>query len=291
MNRPSNVESLRNLAFLYSRSTFKKAIQAKSLLFLQSRIKKHKHVLFDDQKQIVFGQFLSRLYEQMANEYCNEYIFKNELLVDLLINKYSLKSTTILSEMRVEKSIADIIFVNGEVKIFEIKTDLDSLKRLDCQLYDYQKISGKIYLVANKRFITQILDRYSTSDYGIIEYDNYKKLTERKQAITNFSYLSHDSIFKLLRKEEYLNIVKSVFGYVPDVPNTLIFKESLQLVQTLDVKSFHNLAFEEIKKRQIIEPELFRSDKTPYAIKFICHSLNLSSQEYNILHNLLEATI
>ena len=291
MNRTNNIESLRNLACLYSRTTFRKAIQTNSLLFLQNRIKKHKTVLFNDSKEIVFGSFLSKLYDQMAKEYCNEYIFKNELIIDLLINKYSLNSTTILSEIKVEKSIADLIFINGEVKVFEIKTDLDNLKRLDSQLLDYQRITGKIYLVVNKKFINQILDRYSSSDYGIIEYERGMKLIEKKQAATNFSYLSHESIFKLLRKDEYLNIIKKKFGNISNVPNTLIFKESLKLIQSLDVLNFHFLAFEEIKKRKIIEPGLFSSEKTPYSLKFICHSLNLNSKEYNILHNLLEAKV
>jgi hypothetical protein len=226
----------------------------------------------------------------MTESYCNEYIYKNTILQKKLLEKYGFASTTLLSEFKIGKSIADLVLLNGEVKAFEIKTDLDSLKRLDSQLSDYQQFADKVYIVTNQKFIAQILNLYSNSNYGIIEFDG-KDLIERKEALKSTTAFSYETIFKLLRKDEYLRIVKLMHSFIPNVPNTLIFRECFKLVKEKTIFEFQKYAVEELKNRRIDEPEYLINPKTPYELGFICYCLNLSEVQYHSLYELLDTTI
>lgn len=286
----NNIESLRSLSCLYSTSVIKEVLATHSFAKIEDRINKHKKVILGSNKKTTFSILLNSVYSQMTENYCNEYIYKNTILQEKLLEQYGFATTTLLSEFKIGKSIADIVLLNGEVKAFEIKTDLDSLKRLDSQLADYQKFADKVYIVTNQKFINQLLHLYSESNYGIIEF-NGKELIERKTANQYTNAFSYDTIFKLLRKDEYLNIVKSIYNFIPDVPNTLIFRECFELLKKLSIIEFQKKAVFELKKRRIDEPEYLKNEKTPYELGFVCYSLNLSEMQYQSLYELLDTPI
>ena len=77
--------------------------------------------------------YLKLMYRVLVSNYRCEYVYKNEIIKELL-SKYGTKSTAVFNEFKVGNSIADIAFFNGESKAFEIKTDLDTPKRLKKQI-------------------------------------------------------------------------------------------------------------------------------------------------------------
>lgn len=54
------------------------------------------------------------------------------------------------------KSRADIAIINGRLIGFEIKSDLDSLRRLNEQIVSYNAIFDRIYLIATSRHLKDI---------------------------------------------------------------------------------------------------------------------------------------
>jgi len=254
------------------------------------RIKKYKKTVLGFDKTMSFDKFLELLYKEMMKNYRNEYIFKNAIINERLLQKYGLKTTILLNEFKIGNSIADIILVNGEVRLFEIKTDLDNLNRLDRQLSDYQKAIGKIYIVTDSKNLCEINKRYSLTRFGIIELDNFGYLRQQKEALNDESFFEHRTIFKMLRKEEYLSIIKEKYKTLPDVPNTKIFKESLKLIERLDVVSFQKMAFSRIKNRM---PSLSKIlDKpAPDELKLLCYVLGFNEEHYEKLFKLLKRRI
>ena len=227
----------------------------------------------------------------MSLGYCNEYVYKNSILNNLLLRKYKLETTTLLNEFRIGKSIADLVFINGEVKVFELKTELDTLSRLEAQLEDYKKVAEKIFIVANGKHIKQLEKSYSHLSFGIVELTNELDLKIHKDAEVDNSCFEHTALFKLLRKEEYLNVVNSLFGLVPEVPNTALFSTCLEMVKSVDIISFQSLIFAQLKARKLKEPELLLSPNTPIELRFLCHSLDLKENQYHSLFNLLSCNI
>lgn len=280
-----NIDTLRSLSQLFSASHFSKIVRDDDQKYIKKKIRKH------FQSSATYNEIFSFLYSELQTKYRSEYFYKNALLNELIIKKYSLNTTTILNEFPIGGSIADFILLNGKVRIYEIKTDLDSLDKLDKQIKDYVQFANEVYIVTSSKHTEKIIDKYTNSNIGIIEFTNKNTLKEIKLAKSNFQFFNHLTIFKTLRKNEYLEIINDKFGFIPEVPNTLIFKECLELVKTIDILEFQPLAFNKLKQRKLKCPDLFKSEETPYELKHICYTLNLSEDEYAHFYNFLNTVI
>lgn len=282
---------LRSLSTIYTTGAIKNIINHDGLLIFKSKINKHRKNVLSKYKSSKVSDLLKNVYQEMTNNYRNEYIYKNKILYEYLLKRYSLRTTILLNEFKIGKSIADTILINGEVKLFEIKTDLDNLLRLESQLIEYSKAVEKIYIVTNTRFIKKLKEIYSHESYGLIEFTDNNRLKIHKDAAVVRDNFEHTILFKMLRKQEYIKLIKDNFGYVPDVPNTLIYRECLKKSFEIDIISFQKMVFNLIKKRNIRSPELLKNNKTPDQLKYICYTLDLDNNEYDRLYNILDTVI
>ena len=162
--------------------------------------------------------YLKLLYKSLASSYRCEYVYKNEIIRELLV-KYGTKSTAVFNEFKVGNSIADIAFFNGESKAFEIKTDLDTPKRLGKQIADYQRIFDKCYIVIPEGKFEFYLDAVE-SNIGIITLSKQERtihLEEKRAAIKN-NMIDSDVLINSLRTDEYKRLIIQECGSLPDVP-------------------------------------------------------------------------
>ena len=116
----------------------------------------------------------------LMNFYPCERLIKYYLVRDFIKNS----DETTIFEMRVENSRLDIGRINGFSHVYEIKTELDSLNKLEKQVYDYSKVFEYITIVAHQKHIKKITDIVPTY-CGIYSYElkpNCCKLNiERKE--------------------------------------------------------------------------------------------------------------
>jgi len=279
----NDIESLRSLSQIFTPTNFDRIVRRNDFANTRTRIKKH----ISSPNSINNLEILQFIYKELLEKYKSEYLYKNALLNKLLLGKYSIYTTTVINEFKVGRSIADFVLLNGEAKIFEIKTEYDSLEKLDKQLSDYKQFANKVYIVTNSKFINKLLADYSDTTIGIIEYTENNTLKEIQPAKENSLSFNHNAIFKTLRKQEYLDIIQEHFGVIPDVPNTRIFRESLKLAESINIVDFQNMACKKLKERKLKCSNEFLSDKIPYELKHICYSLDMSSKEYSYLYQFL----
>ncbi len=291
MENSINIDRIRSLAGIYNVSTIKNIVYNNSLSTLNGRLKRYKNLIAGSDENITFEVYLKLIYGQMISHYCNEYIYKNSLTNQLLIEKYGLETTTLLSEFRIGKSISDMILINGEVKLFEIKTDLDNFNRLEIQLNEYKKAVEKIYIVTSSKYVEIIKSNYSNSNYGIIELTETMQLRIHKEANSDKSNFSYETIFKLLRKDDYLQLVQDEFNFTPNVPNTVIFKECFDLCRQIEITKLQKAVFLKLKKRKISHTELLMKEEIPKELKFLCYLLNFDESNYDRLFSLLKVSI
>ena len=287
MNLVRNNESLRILSQIFTPSAIRQVV--KKFEFESQITKVRKHLEYTDSTDFI--NVIKFVYEKLEANYRNEYVYKNTLLIQKLLNEHKLNETVVLDEFRIGNSIADFVLLNGEVRIFEIKTDLDSFEKLTKQVEDYQKFADKVFVVIGYKSSKKILETYKISPVGVIAYTDEGKLETIKEANSFTNNFNHATIFKTLRQKEYLEIIKNHFGFIPEVPNTLIFKECLELITNIDVKQFQQLAFNKLKKRKLECSEFLSSEQTPKELKHICYTLNLSDDEYTNLYNYLNTKI
>lgn len=84
-----------------------------------------------------YGDLFKQIYDVLKKSYRNEYYYKNTLLNKLLLGVHSVNTTTALTELPIANSKADFLMINGKAVVYEIKTELDNLERLESQINDY----------------------------------------------------------------------------------------------------------------------------------------------------------
>lgn len=282
-----HTDGLRSLTQIYTRSHFSRVIKKNDLKFIMSRLNKHVEI----NGRYKYLDLLTAIYKQLQNAYRSEYFYKNALINKLLLGKYSLKTTTVLNEFKIGNSIADFVLLNGEARIYEIKTDLDSLEKLEKQIHDYSQFGNKVYIVASYNHIKKLVDVYENSPIGLIEFTQRDTLRISKEATECSENFNHTTIFKTLRKQEYLDIINDHLGFIPDVPNTLLFKECLALAKDIPIKEFQKSVFEKLKERKLQQPSLLCDKRTPYELKHICYTMDLSENDYHNLYAFLNKEV
>ena len=283
-----NIANLRSLSEIFTTSNFNKVVRQKDYKLTEKKLREHYSI---ERTNTTYKKVLGSLYLELQSEYRSEYFYKNNLLNRYLLKQYSLSTTSVFNEFKIGNSIADFVLLNGTARIFEIKTDLDGLEKLEKQLNDYKQFADLIYIVTSSKYINKLVHDYSDSTIGVIEFTPRNTFKEHKEAESNSLFFNHLTLFKSLRKAEYLDIVNSYFGYIPDVPNTKIFRACFELISSIEVIKFQKLTFNKLKKRKIKCPALLESKKTPFELKQICYTLDFSEQEYNLLYTFLNKTI
>ena len=224
--------------------------------------------------------YLKLMYRALASNYRCEYVYKNEIIKELL-SKYGTKNTAIFNEFKVCNSIADIAFFNGESKAFEIKTDLDTPKRLGKQIADYQRIFDKCYIVIPDDKYEQYCDVVAP-EIGIITLSNKGRsinLEEKRAAIKNDT-IDVDVLINILRTDEYKRLIIEECGYLPSVPGYNMYgacRELMYGISTHKLKSF----FRDIVKERKNNTTLLKN--TPSELRQLCLSLGLDKRGIEIL--------
>ena len=284
-NAEINSDLIRSYANILSKSTIEKMVRKNDYSFIRSKSKKF-DLDYIRSSQPTFEEYLNHVFHVLKSNYRNEYIYKNVIISELLIKKFGLETTTALNEFKVNKSIADLVLLNGSSKVFEVKTELDNPKRLASQISDYRKVFQEIYIVTYH----SLCDKYvaiADKTIGIISLTDDLKLETIREADIN-SEFDNIAILKCLRKPEYVNILKEYFGFIPETTDMKFYRTCKDFFLKIPAPVLHDLMLVELKKRRIKEEELLLAGSTPEYLKHICYSLDLNQQEYNKLTTILQ---
>ena len=287
---PNN--SYRIASEILSNTTFRKVIRESDYSYFTNKLNRYPQ-LFSSFEGKNNGDVVEEIYRLLSENYRNEYVYKNTILNSLIRDKKLTQNTSVvLNELKVGKSIADLVFINGENRVFEIKTELDSPERLKTQILDYQKVFSEIYIVTHwtlkDKYLSFLNQLYP--NVGLCVLDENFTIEYVKNAVLCNNFLDSETLFKLLRKHEYCNLLKQNFGFLPSVPNTIFFKECLNLINTISPQVFQKLVFKELKNRHLKEEKPFIDTNIFYEIKHICLCLNFSKPEYLSLSNFLNTS-
>lgn len=146
-------------------------------------------------------------------------------------------------ELPLGNSRADICKINGSSTAYEIKTDLDNLKRLDKQLKDYSDFFENVYVICSLNKLSEI-EKQLNPNCGIYTYTisnkgNYRFYLNKIAIKTNntnsskqLNFLRKDdlshfiNVERLLGKNEIISLITK--QYTNDEINH-IFKKILKL--------------------------------------------------------------
>ena len=224
-----------------------------------------KHYI-DDPSSKNHGQLISEIYAHLNKQQRNEYFYMNTLLNKLLCGIHNVNTTSAFSQVRIGHSIADFVMINGEGRVYEIKSDLDNFDRLYDQLRDYYRAFSKVSVLVSIHELEKIRNLLSSFGnmgdavgvYVLSERGTIFNKERSKEPRTYNEFLNHSSIFKLLRKKEYERIVSGYFGVAPQAEPVFHFRAFLEKFEEIPILEAQRLAFQEMKKRNKITVEEFQ---------------------------------
>jgi hypothetical protein len=89
--------------------------------------------------------------------YRDEYIYKAALTQKILLGRYSLQTASMLNEFRVGDCKADIAILNGTATVYEVKSERDSLARLERQIRAYSTVFARIFVIAAESHVDAVI--------------------------------------------------------------------------------------------------------------------------------------
>ena len=284
-----NRTELRCYANMFSTSKFYKLVESGDVSYISSKISKYG---INSSKPIkTIRDYLMYAYNSLLNNYRNEYVYKNLIINKILLGKHSLNTTTILNEFKIGKSIADLVLLNGTSKVFEIKTELDSLYRCNSQISDYKKVFENIYLVTHITLVEKYINELEPY-IGIVALTENNTLRTIRESTRHTENLDSETMIKCLRKGEYSNIIKRYFGELPETTAVKFFSACRDLFAQIPVETLHDMMLVELKRRTIREKEKFKSDNVvPPELKLLLWNLDYDSNAYEKLTDRLNASI
>lgn len=216
------------------------------------------------------GELICEIYAHLRNQQRNEYYYMNTLLNKLLAGIHNVNTTSALSQVRIGRSIADFVLINGEGRVYEIKSDLDNFDRLNDQLLDYYHAFSKVSVLASiyeLEKVRKVLSSFgdmgdSVGIYVLSERDTIFSKERSREPIAFNDMLDHASIFKLLRKREYENVILSYYGELPQSEPVFHFRACLELFRKIPILEAQALTHQELKKRNKITVEEFERIQT-----------------------------
>lgn len=265
----------------FSRSTFKQLIEDGSSKEFSAVVKKYTSTNCKKTNQ----ECISEVYEHLRKHYQNEYYYKNTLLNKLLLGKHSTRTTTALTELPVGKSKADFVLINGKAVVYEIKTELDNLDRLEGQLRDYYKAFTNVVVVTSEKNCKNVIERLNNSPSGVCVLTSRGTISERKPAIECYDSLSKNVMFKVLRKKEYEYILMDYYDSLPDVSQFEYYRECQKLFCTLPTKDAYQFFLQALKMRISVEDQQYSS--IPYELKCLVYFSDYKKNEYAKLFDFL----
>lgn len=243
------------------------------------------------------GELISEIYTHLSKSYRNEYYYINTLLNKLLVGIHSVTTTTALSQVRIADHIADFVMLNGDGKVYEIKSDLDNFERLNDQLYDYYKAFSYVSVLTSEHelfHVEQVLDKLndmgsSVGIYVLSEKGTIFSKTKGRPPKRFDDNLDYTCLFNLLRKSEYTKLISTHFGYTPDVAPAFYYKECLKLFSELDILTAQKLTFDELKKRnKISKQELKKIPAELRSVVYFSDYINRSEEINQFFDRLYE---
>lgn len=205
--------------------------------------------LYPDNEDWNLIKGLEITYNYLKGHYRCEYIYKNEIANQLLLQFHSDNSATLLKEVNSDSSIADIVIINGDTVAYEIKTELDSFERLSSQITSYQILYDYLYIVTHPAAEKTLRNKLG-SDIGIMILDADGMLKTVRDACKNDALFDPSKAVFTLRQSELVTAYKKHLGDLPIMGTALIYSFCSNWYLSLEKKDAHAVFAEALKSRR-----------------------------------------
>ncbi len=229
--------------------------------------------------QYVYSLF-DAAFSFLEKEGCrDEYIYKAALTRTILLGTHSLRTASMLNEFRVGECKADLAILNGTATVYEIKSERDSLSRLERQVTAYAKVFASVYVIAGENHIDAVIDSVPM-DVGIMKLNSRHGISILREAADRPERTSPVAIFDSIRTLEASKILQLQGMLVPAVPNTELRSALRKLFIKLSPRAAHEGMVQVLKETRKLLPLSELVDKLPVSLQTAALSVPLRKLDH-----------
>lgn len=216
----------------------------------------------------------------LGKEGCrDEYIYKAALTRTILLGTHSLRTASMLNEFRVGECKADLAILNGTATVYEVKSERDSLSRLERQVIAYAKVFARVYVIAGENHVDAVLDSVP-KDVGVMRLNSRHGISILREAADRPERTSPAAIFDSIRTLEASKILQSRGMLVPPVPNTELRSVLRSLFIKLSPCAAHEGMVKVLKQTRNLLPLSDLVDKLPLSLQAAALSVPLRKLDH-----------
>jgi hypothetical protein len=212
----------------------------------------------------------------------DEYIYKAALTHRVLMGKHSLRTACMLTEFRAGDCKADVAILNGTSTVYEIKSERDSLSRLERQIENYRKVFASVFVIAGENHVETVL-KATPSDVGVMSLDRRYYTFMRREAKNDPGRTCPLTVFEALRTHEAKAVLLDLGLTVPDFPNTLLRNELRCRFERLSPEQVHAATLRTLKKTRDLKPLVGLVDRLPDSLYAAALSVPLRKSDHDRL--------
>lgn len=212
----------------------------------------------------------------------HEYIYKAAITKKVLLGIHSLQTASMLTEFRVGQCKADVVILNGTGAVYEIKSERDSLSRLETQLASYMKVFATVNVIVGENHLDAVM-KSVPDEVGILKLSGQYKISTIRNGIDNPARTCPISIFDAVNLKEAKCILKDLQVDFPAVPNTQQYGLLRDLFKELDPESTHRGMVKVLKNTRNLQPLKSLLDELPESLHSVSLSVRLRKRDHERL--------
>lgn len=212
----------------------------------------------------------------------DEYVYRAALTRNVLLGKHSLNTASMLNEFRVGVCKADLVILNGTATVYEIKSERDSLARLERQVENYRKVFTKVYVIASETHVHGVMGAVP-EEVGVMSLSRRFHISTIRDAADCSEQVCPQTIFDSLRSAEARAVLKELGANAPDVPNTMMHAMMREVFGQLRPVEVHKAMVQTLKRTRNLAPLGTLVDRLPNSL----HAAALSIQVRRADHDRL----
>ena len=238
----------------------------------------------------VVGDLFDASLAELSQSFRCEYVYKAAIANRIVFGRHSPRTSSMSIELGVAGSIIDVAVFNGTSTAYEVKTEYDSHRRLSTQTPAYLLAFDSVYVVTHpdlaQRYASLVDDRV-----GILCLTERGSLREVRKSIRDISRIEPRVVFRMLRRQEYLDAVHKHFGQQPPMPNGLVHQYYEKLFCLLTSGQAHDVLVSAMRARTTDSEMVQFVSAVPESLRVLAYETPLSRPMRQRLLDALAASI
>jgi len=152
-----------------------------------------------------------------------------------------------LNEFRVGGCKADLAILNGTSTVYEVKSERDSLARLQRQIAAYTTVFSRVYVITAETHVNAVM-RSLPEEIGVLQLSGRHQISTLRESVDRPERTSPAAIFDSIRTGEARLILQARGVSIPAVPNTQQSAVLRQLFGSLSPCEAHEGMVQVLKK-------------------------------------------